>query len=121
MHEQLVLLIISHLSAKLKKFIKLKKYGNIRVIFGSDSRSHSNTADEQISQDIVLKQVYSKLNDNAMAEVKYFLLCVLIFPVSDAIVESRGLTFPVSDAIVESRGLTFPVSDAIVESRGSVI
>ena len=53
---------------------------------------------------MVLKQVYSKLNDNAMAEVKYFLLCVLTFPVSDAIVECRDLTFPVSDAIVESRG-----------------
>ena len=45
---------------------------------------------EQMNTVKFLKQVYSKLDSDSMAEVKYFLSCIITFPVSEAIVESWG-------------------------------
>ena len=43
---------------------------------------------------MLLKQVYGKLDDDTISEVKHqmFMSCIVTFPISEAIVESWGST-----------------------------
>ena len=83
-------MIISHLSPKLLRLFQLRETKNILILVLSDHRGLANTAGEQISHKMVLKQVHHKLNEDTTAEVKYFMSAVVKKPVSKAIVESWG-------------------------------
>ena len=56
-----------------------------------------------------LKQVYSKLNDDVMVEVKYFLLYVVKFPISEATVEFLD---SVTDSIMRKKVAFFKESNS---------
>lgn len=89
-------MIISHLSPKLLRLFQLRETKNILILVLSDHRGLANTAGEQISHKMVLKQVHHKLNEDTTAEVKYFMSAVVKKPVSKAIVESWGsVIYPV--------------------------
>ena len=55
---------------------------------------------EQISFTLLLKEVFHKLDDDTMSEVKYFMSCGMAFLVSEAIVESWG---SVIDSMITSK------------------
>ena len=86
---------------------QLRETKNILIEVVSDRKSPINTAGEQISQEIVLNQVYCKLNEDTMAEVKCFMSCVVTIPISDAVVESWGF---IIDAIIRNK-VAFKESD----------
>lgn len=78
------------MSPKLLRLFQLRETKNILILVLSDHRGLANTAGEQISHKMVLKQVHHKLNEDTTAEVKYFMSAVVKKPVSKAIVESWG-------------------------------
>ena len=54
--------------------------------------SYRATGDQELISNTqkLLKQIYGKADADSMAEARYFLSCVVCFPVSEAIVESWG-------------------------------
>ena len=52
------------------------------------------------SVSMLLKQVYGKLDDDTMSEVKYLMSWIVTFPTSEAIVESWGSTI---DSLIRNK------------------
>ena len=68
----------------------------------------NNVGGEEISEKMILKQGYSKLNEDSMPEAKYFMSCTITSPVSETIVEPSG---SVIDTSVSNK-VDFKDSDA---------
>ena len=82
---------------------KKKQKKNIIIQVESERQSPGNVKGENISQEMVLKQVHSKSNNDPIVKVKYFLPRVVKFPGSEAIVEFWGLSLEFWNAIVKNK------------------
>ena len=80
-----------------------------KVFFELITSFHEKNSDVKINTSSFLKLLYSRLDVDSMAEVKYFMSCMITFPVSEAVVGTLG---SVIDSVIANK-IAFKESESV--------
>ena len=80
-----------------------------KVFFKLITSYREKNSDVKINTSSFLKLLYNRLDVDSMAEVKYFMSCMITFPVSEAVVETWG---SVIDSVIANK-IAFKESESV--------